>query len=87
MISALPRFNNGPSNVDRYSVYVADIEPLGFDFVQVDGWITDEAVSEVRRLLDDPDRCLTVANKNYELARRHFSYDVLAKALERLLPS
>jgi glycosyltransferase involved in cell wall biosynthesis len=76
-----------PMLVNRYSVYVADIEPLGFDFVQVDGWITDEAVSEVRRLLDDPDRCLTIANKNYELARRHFSYDVLAKALERLLPS
>ncbi len=74
-----------PVLVNRYSVYVADIAPLGFDFVQVDGWITDEAVSEVRHLLDDPGRCQAIANSNYELARRHFSYDVLASALERLL--
>jgi glycosyltransferase involved in cell wall biosynthesis len=76
-----------PVLVNCYSVYVADIAPLGFEFVEVDGWITDEAVSEVRRLLDDPDRCLAVVGKNYELARRHFSYDVLARALERLLPT
>lgn len=74
-----------PILVNRYSVYVADIAPLGFDFVEVDGWITDEALSEVRFLLDDPDRCRELARKNYELARRHFSYQVLADALEQLL--
>jgi glycosyltransferase involved in cell wall biosynthesis len=74
-----------PVLVNRYSVYVADIAPLGFEFVEVDGWISDEAVSEVRRLLDDPDRCRLIANKNYDLARRHFSYETLAHALEKLL--
>jgi len=74
-----------PMLVNRYSVYVADIEPLGFDFVQVDGWITDECVSEVRRLLDDPDRCKAAVDRNYEIARRHFSYEVLAQALPQLL--
>jgi len=74
-----------PLLVNRYSVYVADIEPLGFNFVQVDGWISDESVSEVRRLLDDPDRCQAAVDRNYEIARRHFSYEVLAKALPRLL--
>jgi glycosyltransferase involved in cell wall biosynthesis len=76
-----------PILVNRYSVYVADIGPLGFDFVEVDGWITDEAVSEVRRSLDDPDRRQVAVEKNYELARQHFSYQVLARALEQLLPS
>ncbi len=74
-----------PVLVNRYSVYVADIAPLGFDLVEVDGWITDESISEVRRLLDDPNRCQAAVNKNYELARRHFSYEVLATALDRLL--
>jgi glycosyltransferase involved in cell wall biosynthesis len=74
-----------PLLVNRYSVYVADIAPLGFDFVEVDGWISDESVSEVRRLLDDPERCQAMVDKNYELARRHFSYDVLASALSQLL--
>jgi glycosyltransferase involved in cell wall biosynthesis len=74
-----------PVLINRYSVYVADIAPLGFDFVEVDGWVTDEALSGVRLLLDDPDRCRMLAEKNYELARRHFSYQVLADALEQLL--
>jgi glycosyltransferase involved in cell wall biosynthesis len=75
-----------PVLVNRYSVYVADIAPLGFEFVEVDGWVSDESLSEVRRLLDDPRRCQAVANRNYELARRHFSYEVLAGALQQLLP-
>ncbi len=74
-----------PMLVNRYGVYVADIAPLGFEFVEIDGWITDEAVSEVRRLLDDPERRRATADKNYELARKHFSYKVLARALEALL--
>jgi len=74
-----------PVLVNRYSVYVADIAPLGFDFVEVDGWITDESVSDVRRLLDDPSRRQAMVDTNYELARRYFSYDVLARKLEELL--
>jgi len=74
-----------PVLVNRYSVYVADIAPLGFEFVEVDGWITDEVLSEVRRLLDDPDRCQAIAARNYELAQRHFSYQVLGDALQELL--
>ena len=74
-----------PVLVNRYSVYVADIAPLGFDFVEVDGWISDESVSEVRRLLDDPDRCQALVDKNYELARRHFYYDVLASTMSSLI--
>jgi hypothetical protein len=64
---------------------MADIAPLGFAFVEVDGWISDEAVSDVRRLLDDPDRCRILADRNYELARQFFSYDVLSGALTKLL--
>jgi glycosyltransferase involved in cell wall biosynthesis len=74
-----------PMLVNRYSVYVADIAPLGFDFVEVDGWITDEAVSEVRRLLDDAGRRQAAVTRNYDLARQHFSYEVLGDALGRLL--
>ncbi len=74
-----------PLLVNRYSVYVADIAPLGFDFVEVEGWITDEAVAQVRRLLDDPQHRREVVDRNYDLARQHFSYRVLAAALERLL--
>lgn len=76
-----------PILVNRYSVYVADIAPLGFDLVEVDGWITDEAISEVRRLLDDPDRRNEMVTNNYQLAQRFFSYETLARALKQLLAS
>jgi glycosyltransferase involved in cell wall biosynthesis len=74
-----------PMLVNRYSVYVADIAPLGFDFVEVDGWISDEAISEVRRLLDEPSRRRAATDHNYALASQHFSYHVLARSLEQLL--
>jgi glycosyltransferase involved in cell wall biosynthesis len=74
-----------PTLVNRYSTYIADIKCLGFQFVEVNGWITDKAVSRVRRLLDDPERSRALADKNYELAREHFSYDVLAEAMDQLL--
>jgi glycosyltransferase involved in cell wall biosynthesis len=74
-----------PMLVNRYSVYVADIAPLGFDFVEVDGWITDDSVSEVRRLLDDPGGRQAAVDRNYELARRHFSYEVLADSFQQLM--
>lgn len=40
-----------PALVNRYSVYVDDIVPCGFQFVEIDGAITDEAVTAVRDLL------------------------------------
>jgi glycosyltransferase involved in cell wall biosynthesis len=76
-----------PVLVNRYPVYAADIAPLGFNLVEVDGWIPDDALSAVRRLLDDPDLRQATVDQNYELARQYFSYQVLARALERLLVS
>lgn len=74
-----------PVLVNRYSVYVADIAPLGFDFVEVDGWISDESLSEVRRLLDDAARRQSMVEHNFTLAREHFSYRTAARLLRDLL--
>jgi glycosyltransferase involved in cell wall biosynthesis len=74
-----------PLLVNRYEVYAADIAPLGFRFVEIDRRVTGGTVAGVRRLLDDGQERKNIAAHNYELARRHFSYEVLARALERLL--
>ena len=76
-----------PVLVNRYSVYVADIAPLGFDFVEVDGWITDDAVARVRRLLDDAERRQEMVEHNFALAREHFSYAVAETRLREVLES
>ncbi|CAN5831470.1 glycosyltransferase family 4 protein [soil metagenome] len=78
-------FFGKPLVVNRYSVYEADIRPLGFRFVELDGAVTDEAVAQVRALLDDGERRAADAAHNFELGRRYLSYDRLARGLAELL--
>jgi len=70
-----------PALVNRYSVYAADIGPLGFDFVEIDGKITDAAVAQTRHLLTNPERRQQMVEHNYELGRQHFSYTRLRTCL------
>jgi glycosyltransferase involved in cell wall biosynthesis len=74
-----------PALVNRYPVYAADIGPLGFDFVEIDGAITAEAVDQVRALLVDLQRRQQVVEHNFQLGGRHFSYQMLEMKLQPLL--
>jgi glycosyltransferase involved in cell wall biosynthesis len=76
-----------PLLVNRYSVYVVDIEPKGFDTVAIDGFLTRDAVDRVRALLLDPERRREMTDRNFEIARRFFSYRVLEQRLTGLLQS
>jgi len=76
-----------PVFVNRYSIYVADIAPLGFDFVEIDGQVTDDAVSAMRELVNDRDRRQQMVETNYQLATRHFSYQVVEERLRPLIKS
>jgi len=76
-----------PVMVNRYPVYAADIGPLGFDFVEIDGAITNDTVAQVRHLLAHPKRRQQMVERNFELARQHFSYAVLAAHLRELIES
>jgi len=74
-----------PLLVNRYEVYIMDIEPKGFDVIAIDGFLTPGAVQEVRQVLQDPDRRRAMVEKNYELARKHFSFQSLRRGLNILL--
>ena len=71
--------------VNRYPVYNADIGPLGFQFIELDGFVSDRAVAETRRLLADPAAVQAMVEKNYQLALEHFSYQTLEQKLQTLL--
>ena len=73
--------------VNRYSVYNADIGPLGFEFVELNGFVSDQAVAQIKALLNDPARVQAMADKNYSLALEHFSLDVLHDKLSWVLKS
>ena len=73
------------SVVNRYPVYNADIKPLGFQFIEMDGFVDEHAVKETLRLLKDPEQVREMTEKNYQLALEHFSYEVLEVKLRDLL--
>jgi glycosyltransferase involved in cell wall biosynthesis len=71
--------------VNRYPVYNADIGPLGFEFIELDGFVDDKAVEKTKALLNSPEQVLAMAKKNYALAQEHFSLEVLEKKLREIL--
>ncbi|MBE9547658.1 MAG: glycosyltransferase family 4 protein [Proteobacteria bacterium] len=78
-------FFKKPILVNRYSIYQQDIEPIGFDVVSMDGYVTDEVVRKIRYILRHPEEKKRSVNRNYELASRFFSYDVLEQKLSAII--
>lgn len=74
-----------PVFVNNYSVYKYDIRPKGFQAAEMTDYITDSAVDETRRLLHDAEYRQQATDRNYELGRRFFSYEVLESDLQHIL--
>ena len=74
-----------PILVNRYPVYTSDIEPRGLKCVTMDGILTDQAVDQVKALLDDPAIISQWAEHNYAICVQHFSYGVLRNKLDGLI--
>lgn len=73
--------------LNRYSIYIADIEPLGFDVVAFEGFVTEKVVEEVFRYLKSPALLENALEKNYNLAFKNFSYRILEQRLIPLIRS
>ena len=73
-----------PILVNRYSVYTRDIQPLGFEVVEMDGVVTREVVNSVENWLNDAEKVAQVVEHNYRLAEKYFSYKVLRRVLGQL---
>lgn len=74
-----------PLLVNRYPVFIRDIEPLGFDLATMDGFLTRETVQQVHTLLESTQHRREMVTHNYAVATRHFSYNVLRQSLDALL--
>jgi glycosyltransferase involved in cell wall biosynthesis len=71
--------------VNRYPVYNADIEPKGFEFIELDGYVDDASIEKTRALLEEPDEVKRIVDKNYEIARENFSLETLERKLQAIL--
>ena len=74
-------YYNKPIIVNRYSIYVADIEPKGFDVVTIDGVVTAKTITKINQILEDKEYRKKTVKKNYDLAKQFFSFEILEKKL------
>ncbi len=74
-----------PVLVNRYSIFVTDIEPRGFEVIKMDGFLTRDVVDSVRLVLEDAEYRDGIVNHNYELCKAFFSYSVLRRKLRTLV--
>ncbi len=71
--------------VNRYPVYNADIRPLGFKFIELDGFVDDKCIEETKRLLNNRSEVEDNAEHNYQIGLEYFSLEVLEHKLTELI--
>jgi glycosyltransferase involved in cell wall biosynthesis len=74
-----------PILCNRYAIYRTDIEPCGFQVILMDGFLTDETVELVKRVLFDDEYRNKMVDHNYEAATRFFSYQRVEDELQAIL--
>jgi glycosyltransferase involved in cell wall biosynthesis len=74
-----------PVLVNRYSIYVADIEPKGAKVIAMDGYLTKDVVNKVQRIIDDKEYRDEMVDFNFEIGKAFFSYSVLRRKLRALV--
>ena len=78
-------FFKKPILINRYPIFVRDIEPKGFSMVVMDGFITREIVDKAKKIMESPEIREKMVNRNYDIAMRHYSYIGLRKYLNGLV--
>ena len=78
-------YHRKPIVCNRYAIYRTDIEPMGFNTIEIDGFLTRDVIDEVRRVLNDADYRHSMVEHNFEIGRAFFSYRRVAQELTTIL--
>ena len=75
-----------PIFVNNYKpVYMQDIGNKGFETVMIeDGNLTNHSIQQMSDIIYNPKRCLEIGEYNFNLGKKHFSYEVLEEKLSDL---
>ena len=76
-----------PIFVNNYTIYSIDIKPKGFQAVDFNGFVTEESVQHVRKILEDREYTEEMIEHNYQLGKQYYSFTVLEQQLKVLLHS
>jgi glycosyltransferase involved in cell wall biosynthesis len=74
-----------PIVVNKYTIYVLDIEPKGFDVIALDGYVDEKALRRTRDILTNAEKREEMIKQNYRIAKRYFSLAVLRYKLKNLI--
>ncbi|MDR3161191.1 MAG: glycosyltransferase family 4 protein [Spirochaetaceae bacterium] len=74
-----------PILVNRYSIFQEDIEPLDFDVVVMENYVTPDTIETVRTILNSPISAEILGARNFELGRKFFSYRLLEQRLRQVM--
>jgi glycosyltransferase involved in cell wall biosynthesis len=70
-----------PVVVNTYAVYARDIDPLGFQCIEMSQLVSNHVVELTRQVLTDADLRARWADINYQLGLKYFSYAVARRKL------
>lgn len=76
-----------PVFVNNYTIYSIDIKPKGFKTVEFNGFVADETINHVQKVLKDRKFVEEMTEHNYKLGERFYSFTVLEQRLRVLLHS
>lgn len=76
-----------PVVVNTYAVYARDIDPLGFQCIEMSQLVTNEVVEQTREIIRNPELRAAWATRNYELGLKFFSYSVARRKIAGRLAS
>jgi glycosyltransferase involved in cell wall biosynthesis len=74
-----------PLLINRYAIFVSDIEPKEFDLIAMDGYLDQKTVQRVRNVIESAQQREKMVNTNFEIAKKFFSFDRLRRWLNLLL--
>jgi len=74
-----------PIVISSYEIFKTDIQPKGFRVIGFDDFIEQQTVHQAREVLRDPDLGREMAEYNYQIGRRHYSYRTLEYKLAALM--
>ena len=78
-------YHRRPIVVNRYAIYEIDIARRGFRAVELDGYVSADAVEQAHLILGDPALAEAWAETNYREGLRWFSFTVLERRLRAVL--
>jgi hypothetical protein len=74
-----------PILVNRYSIFQEDIEPVDFDVVLMDNYVTPDTIETVRAILKSPEAAEIITERNFKLGKKFFSLNLLEQRLRQVL--